>query len=149
MSMLATGFLCGCSDRSYETPSVAWVSGQILMDGEPLANAQVSFYASGTPRPATGSTNESGDFILNSFGNYDGAVLGEHVVVVTPKRPSITVDNTMSGEEVAAMLEEQAANQANTESEIPKKFMVAATSPIRVRVEAEGTSVTIDLADYP
>lgn len=71
-------------------PKVVPVSGQVLIDGEPVADASLQFIPAGT-RPARGQTDAQGRFTLTTFQEGDGCVPGEHrVVVVAITNPSAT-----------------------------------------------------------
>ena len=68
----------GCSDgRPQRVP----VSGQILIDGQPLSAGAVRFTPKGG-RPATGEIGRDGRFSLSTFGPGDGCPLGVHRVSV-------------------------------------------------------------------
>ena len=77
--------VCGCA--SYKT---APVSGRITLDGQPLANATVTFVpeagaASQDPMPSSvGLTGEDGRYslVLNDGGKPTGAVAGKHKVLI-------------------------------------------------------------------
>jgi hypothetical protein len=62
------------------------VRGQLLVDGQPAAQAQVLFHSaegsSDDPRP-TGQTDDQGYFHLTSYVNGDGAPVGDYLVTVT------------------------------------------------------------------
>ena len=71
-------FVAGCSRQS---PTVT-VSGTVTYQDQPLAEASVSFIPIDGGRPATGETDGSGRFTLTTFKSGDGALPGEHVVIV-------------------------------------------------------------------
>src|SRR5262245_36755901 len=67
---------------------LAPVSGRVLMDNRPLANAEVSFYPTGGKGLpyASGTTDEHGNFKPEAFegkSTSDGAVVGEHRVEIS------------------------------------------------------------------
>lgn len=77
--------LCGCGG-----PSMATVKGRVTCKGIPVKDASIVF--SPVPKsgednkpgkPATGHTDEKGEYILSTFKNYDGALLGTHDVTVS------------------------------------------------------------------
>ena len=90
--MLLLGMLCvliaGCGDG----PSAVRVTGQVTLDDQPLANADVSFQpvsggaSKGVPG-AFGATDSSGNYSLKTSTkpSKDGAVPGEYVVRITLK----------------------------------------------------------------
>jgi hypothetical protein len=57
------------------------VAGTVLIDGKPLAHGLVRFIPNGA-RSSQASLDENGKFSLTCFDENDGAVLGEHVVIV-------------------------------------------------------------------
>ena len=73
----------GCSSQEEEElPPTAQTSGVVLVDGKPLADAQVMFHPQGQGNPATGRTEENGRFVLTTYEDRDGAVPGTHVVTI-------------------------------------------------------------------
>jgi len=59
------------------------VEGTVLLDGQPLPEAQVLFLPKSGGRPAAGKTNAEGKFKLTTDKSDDGAKPGEYQVGVT------------------------------------------------------------------
>jgi hypothetical protein len=84
----------GCG-KGYQ---VAPVSGRVLMDNQPLAKAEVSFYpVGGKDLPfSVGVTDDDGRYtlLLANQGNSPGAVVGEHQVRISlnPKKAGMRPD---------------------------------------------------------
>ena len=75
-----------CSACSSGRKPVQPVRGQILVDGQPAAQAQVLFHpaAGGKDEPhPSGHTDDQGYFHLTSYTKGDGAPEGNYVVTVT------------------------------------------------------------------
>lgn len=70
--------LTGCGDGR---PTRVPVSGTVLIDGKPLTHGRVRFIPTGA-RMSEGTIDENGRFVLGCFEKDDGAVVGEHRVVV-------------------------------------------------------------------
>jgi hypothetical protein len=74
---------CGCGSGARIVP----VSGQVTLDGQPLADAQVIFRPDSTelnPGPAShAKTDAEGRFVLRTMDDHDGAVVGPHKVRVS------------------------------------------------------------------
>lgn len=74
---------CGCGGGSRTVP----VSGQVKLDGRPLADAQVTFRPDSkelNPGPASyGKTDADGRFTLRTMDDRGGAVVGPHKVRVS------------------------------------------------------------------
>jgi len=75
---VVSGFFTGCSDGR---PARVPISGEVLIDGVPLANAFVCFYPP-SGRPSNGRTDGEGRFSLGCFEDADGAQLGTHQVTI-------------------------------------------------------------------
>ena len=71
-------FIAGCDDgRPRRVP----VSGQVLIDGKPVAAGVVKIVPNDA-RPAYGQLDEEGRFTLTTFDKDDGCVEGTHRVMV-------------------------------------------------------------------
>jgi hypothetical protein len=82
-SLPVVGAMVGCSDGR---PERLEVSGQVLIDDEPLTYGFVRFVPKGA-RPSSGKLDENGRFTLTCYGNDDGVVPGEHRVVINGGEP--------------------------------------------------------------
>jgi hypothetical protein len=75
----------GCTSRKYVP-----VSGRVTMNGKPLANATVSFQpiaregaVEAAGAGSTGKTDANGEFTLKNIAGQDGALVGEHRVLIS------------------------------------------------------------------
>jgi hypothetical protein len=86
---------CGCGGGG---PRTVPVSGQVKLDGQPLADAQVIFRPDSkelSPGPASyGKTDAQGRFVLRTMDGHDGAVVGPHKVRISlpVKAPGASAD---------------------------------------------------------
>ncbi|MBA2113117.1 carboxypeptidase regulatory-like domain-containing protein [Bremerella alba] len=72
--------LVGCGSGSDVVP----VSGTVTLDGDPLADALVSFYPQEEgKRFSTGTTDASGHYELVYTNDQNGAAIGKHIVKIT------------------------------------------------------------------
>lgn len=84
MPVLSSGCGSGLKEFPCET-----ASGVVLCKGEPVREAQVYFTPKVTGKsaevgkPGFSWTDEEGRFVLSTYGEGDGAVVGEHTVRVT------------------------------------------------------------------
>lgn len=108
---------------SLARPKLVPASGQVLFQGKPLLNAQITTYpVSGRGLPALGWTDEEGKFTLKTDieGNYvEGATAGEHRVTVAAYQPA-------SGPGAPALL-------------TPQPYAAAGTSPLRITIGSNPT----------
>ena len=79
IAIIGLVLLAGCGPQSEGLPDLAPVTGTITMDGEPLANASVTFgAASGATSYAT--TGADGTYELNYIRSSKGAGIGPNTV---------------------------------------------------------------------
>jgi hypothetical protein len=80
-------FCCSCGGGG---PTLYPVEGKILLKGQPLAGATVTFWPAQGDQvkitPSTGNTDEEGKFTLET-GTRTGAPAGDYVVTVIQSRP--------------------------------------------------------------
>ena len=70
----------GCSSKQFDTHPVR---GKVtLRDGTPVKRGRVEFYEPGLDVTAYGNLKEDGSFVIGTESAADGAVAGEHRVVV-------------------------------------------------------------------
>lgn len=117
--------LVGCGGGA-DTPDLGDVSGTILLDGKPLADASVEF----TPANGRGSvavTDSQGRYTLRYTNDADGAVLGAHTVRISTGRAG--TGSNEGGESTAAVPER-----------VPPKY----NSATDIKVEVKAGSNTFD-----
>ena len=71
----------GCSDGR---PKRVPVSGQVLIDGDPVKGGSIQFIPEGA-RPSSSDLDKDGRFTLQCFEKGDGAVTGKHKVIVAAR----------------------------------------------------------------
>ena len=76
--------LAGCSGSTYD---LAPAKGKLTCKGQPVANASVFFLPDHSKpsqplKQAEAITNESGEFVLTTVRNGDGAIVGKHKVKI-------------------------------------------------------------------
>jgi len=132
IALLAAG---GCGSGRPET---VLVTGTVTYQGRPVEGANVMFNcASG--RPAYGITDAEGRFELGTFSKDDGAIAGEHTVViskyVTPNGAPVTVAGT--GTEPGQDSMRPAPNRQPRQT-IPERYTSPSRSPLQVKVTSDG-----------
>lgn len=114
-------------------------SGKVLLNGEPVENAEVVFYyqvpeaeqakvkGQKQIRASDAVTNAKGEFVLSTYTNSDGAPKGEFIIVVTPFK-------TKTGLPVKA-------------PEIPVKYTKPATSPLKMTLKEAKTDMVLEVRE--
>ena len=91
LSVLALFFvLPGCGGR--EVPELAYVSGTVTMDGQPLPGVQVHFHpidqeGMGVGRSGVGKTDSEGNYVLYYMEGIEGTKLGTNDVSIMTHWP--------------------------------------------------------------
>lgn len=99
--------LLGCGGAS-DLPDLTPVSGNVKLDGQPLADASVQFEYQGEGGGISiGDTDSSGNFTLKfGSGANEGAKLGKHIVKVFTQKSTTDADG----------------NDVQTEEKVPEKY---------------------------
>jgi len=83
--LLATVLLTGCGGGEFDTTAV---SGTVTFDGQPVTSGRIRFVPQGdstiTGKPAQGEVQPDGTFVLTTYDEGDGAVVGRHRVYYAP-----------------------------------------------------------------
>ncbi|EAQ81092.1 hypothetical protein [Blastopirellula marina] len=80
--LLLFSFLLTAVGCSPDGPPIAEVAGQVLLDGKPLPEAEVTFQpVSG--RPSVGTTDPDGRFEVHYSATRKGALVGDHSVRIS------------------------------------------------------------------
>src|SRR5689334_16814315 len=81
------GLMAGCN--SEKVPRLGKVTGTVTLDGQPVADARVSFEGAnpGEP-PSIGKTDASGNYELYYSRGHKGATIGEHPVIISTYEPA-------------------------------------------------------------
>lgn len=110
-------------NRVPEIATLGRVTGVITLDGQPLADADVTFQPEGEGRAAAGTTDSQGHYELVYLNDAKGAIVGPNLVSVTTFR--------------------DAADDGST-PEVPEKLPSRYQSDSSVKVEVEKGSNTFD-----
>lgn len=116
----------GCNSDTYP------VTGTVIFeDGTPVVDARVIFRTKldGEHITAFATTDENGDYALTTWQTDDGAVLGEHKVIVTKPRQ---VAESESGQDLLP-------------PEIHGDYASYETTPLKFTVKKEENEIDIEL----
>ncbi len=140
LALLLIPVLFGCGGASGNQRETAPVKVTLTLDGSPLADASIAFVASQDPVPASGKTDANGVAEMTTYTSGDGAVLGNHNVMV--------VKNELTGKEAAD--QDSAAYDPNAtgvkvKGLIPAKYSNPGTSGFVAEVKKGKNEFTFDL----
>lgn len=77
-------FILGGCGKSHEKPT-AVVRGTVTLDGTPVPGGSVMFVPQ-EGRGAAGIIDEQGNYVLSTYSDRDGAIIGVHKIVVYPAK---------------------------------------------------------------
>ena len=123
--------LVGCG------PGRVSVSGEVTLDSQPLADAQVLFQPVSGGRPATGKTDAAGKFTLSTDKPGDGVAPGDYQVAVTAV--SISYARPTDGSEYSE----------KTTWRAPKTYADPKTSGLKASVTNDNKTFKFDLSSKP
>jgi serine/threonine-protein phosphatase CPPED1 len=105
------------------------VRGTVALDGRPVPDAMVVFYAVGAgkklARAGDGLTEADGSFTISTYTAFDGAPAGEYKVTVTPYQPP--------------------AGGPSKTPPLPAAYTVSNTTPLKAAVEKGENRFTFEL----
>lgn len=136
--------LLACSPNQH--PELRRVSGTVTLHGEPVADATVAFCNDASARFATGRTDQHGRFTLTSYNPGDGALPGEHQVVVTKIEASDDENLNLSMDEAL----QARPRKHRPQQLLPPEYASRDTTPLVVSVSEEGEEdLLIELSGTP
>lgn len=80
---MALLLVVGCG-RGHEKETAS-VRGTVILDGAPYPGGSVMFVPA-EGRGATGNIDAQGNFVLSTYGNGDGAIVGRHQIAIFPAK---------------------------------------------------------------
>jgi len=139
--------LAGCGGDPSK-PKLGRVSGTVKYKGQPVTKGLISFVPVGgagakTGQAATGEIGKDGSFVLSTFANGDGAVLGQHVVVVQSRED----DPSLQGGDMPIPDSRGQTKVKPPRDLVPGKYAKSETSTLRQTVADGSNSFEIELAD--
>jgi hypothetical protein len=134
----------GCSSGHPKTISA---TGIVIYQGQPVEGAQVMFYCK-TGRPAEGVTDAADRFTLTTFRENDGALVGEHSVVISkPIHAGSPAEKAAGDNPHASSSDSHGAGTAPRQA-IPSRYTLPSQSPLQVTVTLGGSNdYKFDLTD--
>lgn len=151
--LLGSMMLVGCGG-AVDRPKTHSVTGKVTYKGQPVKGATVTFRKQDAPRTSLGVTKEDGTYSLTTFNTDDGALEGEHVVIIAKKSAdsSAASNQPMSPDEYMKKMQGAkpgaAPPGADQKNELPAKYAKPETSGLsRTVVAGEKNSFDFDLTD--
>jgi len=135
-------------------PPVAPVSGRVMLAGKPVTTGAVWFYPAASGRPAIGEIGSDGRYTLATFAAADGALLGEHRVVIEAREINRTFASPpKAAADLPADLPEEVRREIGAGMGlrekvtwfVPEIYAAASTTPLRADVKPGSNTIDFDL----
>ena len=135
---IATLAFIGCGGGP-EGPELVPVKGQVVLDGQPVPGATVTFTpdnAKDTQGPASiATTDDQGAFTVYGTGGREGVIVGFH---------KVTVETPPVYEEMGSSPDGAGSTGTGAQSvTIPANYRDVATTPLAVEVKPEGNDKVV------
>lgn len=146
--VVATQFLAGCgSAPASKREPVFPVSGKVTYKGQPVVDADVTFFCKEKNMSSFARTDAEGKFRLTSFASFDGAPAGKHLITVAkvdaPKGATKEVDINDPAYDPLKLVEE--AKAPPSKNLIPVKYADQKTSDLFATVTPDSATPEVVL----
>lgn len=112
------------------------VSGTVTLDGEPIAEASLTFMPQDGGRPAFGITDSEGSFTLTTFADGDGAVHGEHLVTIVAVEEDVDSKAEELADEFGSLSEVMQPSRRQRQIwRVPQRYSESGTSGLQFDVK--------------
>jgi hypothetical protein len=145
--LTSTAIIFGCGGDSGK-PKLGRVSGTVIYNGKPVTKGIVSFIPISGPGMATGQSaageiGSDGSYQLTTFESGDGAVLGEHRVIIQSRED----DPALKGGGMPIPDKLGRLNIKPPTYLVPQKYATTETSPLNFTVREGNNRYNIELKD--
>ncbi|MFO0951158.1 MAG: hypothetical protein U0835_08400 [Isosphaeraceae bacterium] len=129
-------------------PKLGRVSGKVTYQGKPVTKGLVTFVPSSGPgtqtgQSAVGEIGGDGSYSLTTFENGDGAVLGQHVVIVQAREE----DPAIEGGSMPIPDAKGRINIKPPKHLVPEKYASTESSPLKFEVKEGSNALDLELKD--
>jgi hypothetical protein len=125
------------------------VSGKVTYKNEPVAEASISFVASGENAEKRGATGvvKDGYYTLSTLGGDDGAFPGDYKVAISGRTPDMSQAKANQEKTGGSYRQDDVAKAyKNAKSSIPRKYE-SPEAGLKAKVEARSNTIDFPLAD--
>jgi hypothetical protein len=138
----------GCSSGDPDRLPTYPVEGTVLLNGKPVAGADVVFMYSELQRASFGRTDDQGKFKLGTYENFDGALAGAALVSVSKYEQEKVSSAPIAGEPGYDPSKAYAKSEP-PKSLIPLRYADFKTSLLKANIEASRSnqSIVLELTD--
>ena len=147
MTLATFPCLLGCSGSN---PSTYPLSGSVTLDGEPLEGAAIMLKPVDGGSNGYGVTDAAGHFEITTYRQGDGALPGDHQVIVSLKKTVQPADMEPNEEEEEGLddgTELAVSNQVEVTSLVPERYADFETSGLTVQVGPENGPLHLELTN--
>lgn len=144
---LAAGLSCltGCGGDDDGRLPTAPVKVTVTYQGKPVENAVVTFTDPQSPPPAFGKTDADGVTTLTTYETGDGAILGNHTVMIVKQEFAGVIKEEADQESEDYDPSPGASPLPKVKDLLPKKYALPGTTDLSAEVVTGDNRFTFDL----
>jgi hypothetical protein len=146
---LAALVIAGCSGAEGDNQvDVYEVTGTVTLDGKPLADALVTFSPKAGQPVATGQTDSSGKYTLQTYEAGDGAAAGEYVALVYKNEADASAASGPAAHDPNnpnPQAHSGPSRRTAVKSLVPQKYGSVDQSDLKVTVKEGENNIPLDL----
>jgi hypothetical protein len=130
---VSLGAFVGCGGGGKPIPT----SGVVTLEGEPLADARVTFTPTGTGKMSFGQTDSLGRFSLTTVDGKHGAYAGQYKITVHMTGPSQEADRKVATDLKFMMKERDRLSKVKLK-EVHPNYLSVDKTPLQQEIPADG-----------
>lgn len=145
LGLLALGWSAGCNpgpEMNYDDVELVSAGGTVTLDGQPLANAVVTFESPQSGQFSFGMTDSDGDYSLQFDSEVDGVPPGKKVVRISTTRKILGLNSEEEAGDAMGETEGKPPQAPATEL-VPEKYNK--NSELTVDVTPDQTEYNFEL----
>lgn len=148
------GLLCvallGCSQGPPlpdDLPPLTSCKVDVVYNGAPVSDATVTLIPADGKWVGVGLTDQQGHSVIKTQGRYPGVPAGSYAVTVTKYDEQAEPPPTASTPEEDAQLDQAVNQMPPRKALVPKKYLKAESSGLKITVTESAMEETLDLQD--
>lgn len=142
--LLVVACVAGCGGGGASGGATTYpATGTVELNGQPLSGATVIFSPVGDQPTATATTDDQGNYTLQTYDFGDGAAAGSYKVTISKSQtPESDGGDALGDDEHAEDTGEHSKDGGSTAQELVQaKYTNASTTPLTAEVKADGENV--------
>lgn len=141
--LLVVACVAGCGGGGASGGATTYpATGTVELNGQPLSGATVIFSPVGDQPTATATTDEDGNYTLQTYDFGDGAAAGSYKVTISKSQTQAAGGGELAdGEHEEDTGEHDKTGGSTAKELVQAKYTNASTTPLTAEVKADGENI--------